>query len=312
MVLMRYGIVQPILSTMGLHLELPVIFFLGLIISVVLIAASGYIINDYFDLQADTVNRPFQVVIGKYITPGIAYKLYFVFNCVALILSFYISYQIGSLALFIIFPVTIGFLYFYSTTYKRQVLVGNVLVSLLTACVPMLVALYDIIPLIKSNREYLMTYNLGINIIFIWVGAFALFAFLVNVVRELVKDAEDYEGDLLYGKNTLPIIWGSVVTKITIISFISLIIIGLGWIYCKYLCFIYIYDKVGSDSFYTKIDFITLLYFLVLIFVPLGYIIYLVSIARERKQYHLASRLLKLVMVAGVMFALVVRIKVLN
>ena len=309
MVLMRYCIIQPILGIFNLSLEFPFLCFLGLVASVVLIAASGYLINDYFDVQADSVNRPGKVIIGKYIKQRVAYNIYYIMNICAIVISFYISFKINNLALFIIFPVTAGLLWFYSTTYKRQFLIGNILVSLIVASVPFLVALFDIIPVIKNNHEYLMTYNINFNVIFTWIGAFALFAFLINLIREIIKDAEDFAGDMLNGRNTLPIRFGLKWAKIITSSLTALIIIGLGWIFIKYLSFTYIYDSIGTESD-KQFDILTFMYFILLIFIPLLIFIYIVLKATERKQYTNASKILKLVMITGILFAVVVKLKI--
>jgi 4-hydroxybenzoate polyprenyltransferase len=308
MVLMRYCIIQPILGTYKLLLEFPFLYFLGLVMSVILIAASGYLINDYFDIQADTVNRPDKVVIGKYIKTDVAYKIYYVMNFCAFGISLYISYKINNISLFVIFPVTAGLLWFYSTTYKRQFLIGNILISLIVASVPYLVVLFDITPVLKNNHEYLMAYNLNFSVIFTWIGAFALFAFLVNLVREFIKDAEDFAGDMLYGRNTLPIVMGLKWTKIIISGLTTFIIIGLGWIFFKYLGYTYVYDSTGNEA-ERHFDFITFLYFLLLIITPLVILIYIILIATDKQKYTLASKILKLVMITGVMFAVIVRLK---
>lgn len=310
MVLMRYGIIQPILGTLGLTLEFPLYGFISLVMSVVLIAASGYLINDYFDVQADTINRPDTVVIGKYIKPETAYRIYYILNFCALVPAFYISYKIKTLPLFIIFPVTIGLLWFYSTTYKRQFLVGNILVSVIIGSIPFLVALYEIPPVFQNNREYLLSYHLNFNIIFTWIGVFALFAFLVNLVREFIKDTEDFEGDMLYGRKTLPIVLGISATKIIITTLTGTIILALGWVYFKYLRLVYLYNTDNTNSYVTSFDIVTFFYFLLLIFIPLLVVLYLIITATEKKQYTLSSQILKLVLLAGSLFAIVVRFKV--
>ncbi len=96
-------------------------------------------------------------------------------------------------------------MWFYSTTYKREFLLGNFIVALLTALVPFLVLLYEL-PLLA--REYGSQFTPMTKYLMIWVLGFSLFAFLLNLVREIVKDAEDLEGDRAYGKRTIAVVWG--------------------------------------------------------------------------------------------------------
>lgn len=306
---MRYCIIQPILSTYRLSLEFPFIYFAGLVISVVFIAAAGYLINDYFDVQADTINRPEKVIIGKYVNHKTALRIYYAINLIALAISFYISFKIKNISLFIIFPVTVGLLWFYSTTYKRQLLTGNILISLIVASVPFLVALYDISPVVKNNHEYIITYNINFYIIFTWIGGFALFAFLVNLIRELIKDAEDFAGDKLYGRSTLPVVTGMVSAKIVITGLSVLTLSGLGFIYYNFLRLTHEYDSTGTETG-ASFDVVTFLYFLLLLFIPFLLTIYIIIAAKEKKQYSLASSILKFVMVTGVLFSIIVKIKV--
>ena len=309
MVLMRYCIIQPILSTYRLDLEFPFISFSGLILAVILIAAAGYLINDYFDLQIDTVNHPDKVIIGKHIKAAKALNIYYVMNICALVISFFISYKVNNISLFIVFPITIGLLWFYSTIYKRQLLTGNILISLIVSFVPILVALFDISTVAKNNHEYLIAYKIKFDVIFIWIGAFALFAFLVNLVREIIKDTEDFKGDSLNGRNTLPVAAGLTVTKAIIINLTVIILLLLGFIFYKYLRFSYNYDASGMITNIT-FDVVTFLYFLILVFIPFFIFIYYVIIAKEKKQYTVASKILKLVMITGILFAIVVRMKI--
>jgi len=299
MLLIRYAIIQPTFIQYGIDLEFPLLHFIFLVLSVILIAAAGYMINDYFDVKIDMVNKPDDVIINKYFKDKSIFRAYFILNGIALGLAFYISLKVGIIALFLVFPVTIGVLWFYSTTYKQQLLVGNILVSLLIAMVPILVALYEMPSIHLKYQDFPGAYRVLLNVIFTWCEVFALFALLVNLTRELIKDAEDFEGDNVYGRNTLPIVFGIRIAKIAVNFLVLVIIFLLSYIFFKYL-------KVTNLG---RFDWVTFSYFSLLLIIPLGIAGVIVFIAKVKKQYTIASMIVKIVMVAGILYALVAMFK---
>jgi 4-hydroxybenzoate polyprenyltransferase len=168
--------------------------FLLLCACVVLTAAAGYIINDYHDINIDLINKPNKVVIGKIISRRWAMLLHFIFNGFAIISGFYLSVYIGLLV-----AACIVLLWLYSVHFKKQFLSGNLLVGTLSAFV------IAILPL----------FNQLISSYLVWV--YALFAFGINFIREIIKDAEDVRGDSKFNCKTLPIVFGVRKTKKVII-----------------------------------------------------------------------------------------------
>ena len=157
--------------------------------STAIIAGAGYIINDYYDIKIDLINKPGRVVIGKDI--GRRYALFFhsVLSLAGVILGFLLGWRLGFIHLFSSF-----ILWWYSNSLKRQPFVGNFMVALLTGISILLVnVLYDL------NNPFVMIYS--------------LFAFFMTLVREIIKDIEDLKGDNTFGCKTLPIIWGIRKTK---------------------------------------------------------------------------------------------------
>lgn len=299
MILMRYGIIQPIFVAYGLSLELSNLYFSLVVIAVMLIAAAGYIINDYFDIKVDQLNKPDKVLVGTRFTLKSVFVTYLVINGIALAISIFLFLKTSFLALFLIFPAAIGALWFYSTTYKKQILVGNIIVALLSGIVPLLPALYEL-PLVNAKyHEYLVAMGIDLYIIIGWTGTFALFAFLLTLAREIIKDAEDVYGDSAY-KNSIPLALGEIMAKM-IINFLILVVIFLiTYLFWKYLRI----TNVGS------FDYVTLSYFLVLIIIPLIITAGMVFKATSRKAYHKASSMIKLIMLTGICYAIVVRFKI--
>ena len=286
--LMRFSIIKPILEIYEFKLQFSEWNFFFLVMATVFITAAGYVINDYFDTKTDMVNRPETVIIGRTLNRRWAILLHIIFNTIGIGLGAYISFYIGIPLLTVIFILITGILWFYSTTYKRQFLIGNLIVAILTALVPLMVLLFEI-PLLNKQYGLLMReMRSDFSQIVFWVSAFALFAFLLTLIREIIKDVEDFEGDSVYGRKTMPIVLGVLNSKIVIITFILTTLFSLLYLYFRFLT-----------------DPLTLIYFSVFLMIPLLILLYIVIVADNKRQYHQASNLAKLIMLAGIFYSIV-------
>lgn len=286
--LMRWSIIKPILEIYEFELQFSELNFFFLVMATVFITAAGYVINDYFDTKTDLVNRPDTVIIGRTLNRRWAILLHVILNTIGIGLGVYISFYIRIPALSIVFILITGILWFYSTTYKRQFLIGNIIVAFLTALVPLMVILFEM-PLL--NKEYgLLMKEMQLNFMHIifWVSAFAMFAFLLSMIREIIKDIEDFEGDSAYGRRTMPIVLGVLNSKIIVITFILTTLFSLLYLNLRFLN-----------------DVITLIYFIVVLIIPLLFLVYNIFVAENKKEYRRASNLSKLIMLAGILYALV-------
>ncbi len=197
-VLIKYALLEPFdvlttLNTFGFSI---------LLIATLCIAAAGNIINDIYDVETDSINKPNKVIIGKYVSENVAYNLFFALNIIGIILGFYLSNTVGKSSFFAIFVIISMTLYVYASYLKGTVLFGNIIISFLVAMSIIIVGIFDLLPaIIPQNRETQLTF---LDIIF----DYAIFAFLVNLVRELIKDIQDIDGDYKSGMNTLPIVIG--------------------------------------------------------------------------------------------------------
>jgi 4-hydroxybenzoate polyprenyltransferase len=161
--------------------------------------------------------------------------------------------------------------------------------------VPFIVALFEVPLLNQQYREILIRLNMNFNSILGWVGGFSFFAFLSTLVREVIKDIEDFKGDRAFGRNTIPVMLGIKTSKIITVCLIGVNIFALLYIYFRYL----LYFDLG------KIDFITLSYFVVLLIIPFSYLGYMIIKAENKEQFHKASNLTKFIMLAGILYSLV-------
>ena len=183
-------------------------FFL-LVFSTILIAAAGNIINDYFDVKADRINKPDKLIITKHIKRRWAILTHWIFNGIAFLIAIYLSARYQSLWFVFIHLLSINTLWFYSMLFKRKILLGNVLIALLTTCVPLLVVIY-----FKTGNAFHLTYSefnpdSWISIIdYRLIYLLAFFAFIQNLAREVIKDVQDVRGDKLIYVKSLPMIIG--------------------------------------------------------------------------------------------------------
>ena len=294
--LMRYCIIQPFLKLNDFHLQLNNFHFFLLVLATVLIAAAGYVINDYFDTRTDRLNKPDKVVIDHSVSRRKAILLHNVLNIAGVGIGIYLSFYINVPGLSLIWLMAAGFLWFYSTNYKRQFLIGNLIVSLLTGVVPILVIIYEMPLLNEEYGKIMIDANASFNYIFTWISGFGFFAFLTTLIREIIKDSEDFEGDSAFGMNTLPIVVGTKYTKISLYSLITALIALLIWVLFEFILY------SGNET-----DLITAFYFLFFLILPAAYLFVKIFKATTKENYHWASQLTKFIMLTGLLYALVVR-----
>jgi 4-hydroxybenzoate polyprenyltransferase len=251
--------------------------FLLLCACVVLTAAAGYIINDYHDINIDLTNKPNKVVIGKIISRRWAMLLHFIFNGLAFLGGFYLSSYTGLMV-----AVCMVMLWLYSVHFKKQFLSGNLLVGALSAFV------IAILPL----------FNQQISSYLVWV--YALFAFGISLIREIVKDAEDLRGDSKFNCKTLPIVLGVRKTKKVLIGLVlmyTILLFAHTFIANSLIPFRHSYGQI----FYT-------FYMLLFVVVPLIITTYLLLKADVKSDFSRLSTLYKVIMLSGLLSMVIIKL----
>ena len=258
--------------------------FLLLVISSIFIAAAGYIINDYFDINIDRINKPDKMVVEKIINRRWAILLHWLITTIGLILSLYIGFK-TSFIVFIVNVLCTLLLWFYSTTFKRKLLSGNIIISLLTAWT-VLVLYFATNIVYHASKGLSPDIYAAFNRIFKFAVLYGGFAFIISLVREVVKDIEDMEGDAKYNCKTMPIVWGIPTSKvfagvwlvvlIGTLSIVQFYAFQLGWLLISFYCL------------------------LVVVF-PLLWILRKLYVAQNIQQYHKLSQVIKLVMLLGIL-----------
>ncbi len=281
----RYGIFYPIFVSRGVDLQMGHIDFALLVISTLLIAAGGYVINDFYDLRIDQVNRPEKVVIGKVVSLRQAGVLHYALTILGCIIGGYVAYKVGSIKLGFVHVIIALVLFYYSLKYKRLPFVGNVTIALLAAFSIIIVWLFEFFAIKRDPLVFaeFIGYFKTLNML---VFSFAFFAFFVTLIREIIKDIEDIEGDQESGCRTLPIVYG--------IPKVRKILLGLS------LFFFVILAATVYFQFRWSYELVGWYFAFVLGGLWLYFFIHLRK-CTTAKDYHFASNLLKIIMLAGIL-----------
>lgn len=204
--------------------------FHWMLIASMLIAGGGYIINDYFDLNIDKINKPDKLIVDKQISRRWAMMLHFMMSISGLVITGYVSMKLNNFLLLLLNGIAVILLWVYSTTFKKKLLSGNIIISALTAWVIFMLFFSEIN---WQNGRLIPASNLALISIYKLAIIYGGFAFIVSLIREVIKDMEDEIGDRKYGCTTMPIVWGINATKV----FIAVWIIALFGALCAIMIY---------------------------------------------------------------------------
>ena len=271
--LIRYSLFIPL----GADLALNNFLFTLLMIATISIAAAGNIINDIYDVEIDSINKPEKIIIGKKVTEKNANYLFIIFNVIGVGLGFYISNQIGKPEFSGLFIVISALLYLYATFIKSILIFANIIVAALLAFSLIIVGLFDLLPAITFlNQEHQ-------SFIFDILLNYSFFVFYITLMREIVKDIEDIDGDKNGELKTLPIVLGRKRTSYIIFGMSVLAMFGT-----VYYIYIHLYN-------YT----VAVVYFLLFVLAPLLYFSIKIWDASNKSDYIFLSKLLEIIMLLG-------------
>jgi 4-hydroxybenzoate polyprenyltransferase len=256
--------------------------FVLLSISSVLIAAAGYIINDYFDLNIDRINKPGKVVVEKIIKRRWAIIWHLALSGLGIIIGFYLSWKLRNIFIGPSNTVCVLILLFYSTTFKKKLLIGNVLISLLTAWVIGVLYLCEF----RLHRFVNPEFHGALSRVYKFTVVYASFAFIISLVREVIKDMEDMEGDSRYGRRTIPLVWGLNAAKFFCATWLSILVAAL----------IFIQFYVLQYKWW-----LTIIFTCFLVIYPILRVLKKLSRATEPAQFYQLSQLIKSIMMMGIL-----------
>ena len=274
-VLVKYALFE----SYNIQLTLNTLQFTLLVLATILIAAAGNIINDIYDIETDLVNKPEKVIINKTLSEKTALNLFIALNLLGVGLGFYLSNVIERSGFAVIFVLISALLYIYASYLKQTFLLGNILVSALVGLSILIVPVFDLIPSLTSfNRElYLDIFKIAFT--------YAIFAFMINLLREIIKDIEDVNGDYKAQMKTLPILIGRDRTTMVVfaLSFIPLLAVVN-----------YIVSQLYNNM-------LAVIYFLIFVVGPMLYFTIKVFSGEQKKDYQYLSNVLKVIMLFGVL-----------
>jgi 4-hydroxybenzoate polyprenyltransferase len=254
-------------------------------------AAGGYIINDYYDVEIDRINKPEKLIVGQLIKPSVALKLYWLLSVLGLLMGLWSSYVIGDPLLGIIFLAYFIGLWFYSKKLKYKPVIGNLLIAIFIAIVPYASGVFHLSAITCVG----MGKDMPLSIKY-WIWGISVFAFLTTLAREIVKDMEDVKGDSAAGCKTLPIVFGQRTAK-RIVQVILLVLI-LALVYAEFWMFTD--NKMDINNHNNPVA--SSIYIGLFLQLPLGYLIYRINGAEETKDLNKISNWLKVIMALGVTY----------
>jgi len=263
----------------GENIKLSLPLFYWLVFASICIAAAGYIINDYFDVNIDLVNKPGKLIVDRYIKRRWTIVWHIILSFIGLVISCYIGYKLRNFYIPLFNFAAIIALFFYSTTFKKKLLIGNIIISLLTAWVILVLTFSEyrfriIFPDIYWKRL--------VKVSFIYAG----FAFIISLIREVIKDMEDMQGDAKYGCTTMPIVWGLQVSNVFAAVWLVVIIAGIAFVQFYVI-------QLGW--------WLSAIYSLLTIIIPLTWVLRKLYMAQSPKDFHQLSNAVKLVMFTGIL-----------
>ncbi|WP_372769839.1 geranylgeranylglycerol-phosphate geranylgeranyltransferase [Lutibacter sp.] len=262
-------------SSFNAATNLTVFQFFILVGAILLITAAGYIINDITDLKTDAINKPNKVIVTNFYSIERAQQFYLTANTLGIVLGIGLSLSVQKPTYSFVFIGASLLLYFYSKILKLKPLIGNITVSFLIAFSIITLVLFELNFSIQNNSQQLI-----IDVILL----LSTFAFFINIVREIVKDIEDVNGDYSINMRTLPIILGVSRTK-KIAAFL-----------CLFPLILLLVIIVNYASVYK----FTVLFLGLFTLLPLIYIALKLLSAKTKKDFKKLSLLLKLIMFFGI------------
>ena len=272
-----YLVIVPSVSN-GLRLNNGLL--LAFIFCTVLITAAGYLINDYFDFDNDKLNKNKL----QYQNKNTLLKLYYIISVIGFLVALVISYSLGNVYLVLIYLLASLLLFLYSSHLKSTILWGNILVSVFSAMVFLILIIGELPALELLYKSDLTQFN-KINILML---NFGLFAFCISMVREIVKDIEDMEGDRSVGISTLPITWGIERAKIMAAFFgITLVVVLFAWFY-----------SIGGLEAGLSFGLI----FIITLIMPCIFLIYKCLSSQNTSEFRKLSQLSRIIMFLGLIF----------
>ena len=222
------ALILPTLQMFGVNIVLPSWALWTIVGATLFIAAGGYVVNDYFDIKIDRINRPDSVIAGDVMEKRTVMRLYQVLTAVGVLAGLAVSVVLKNMTLGFVFVVVPGMLWFCSASYKRQLLIGNLIAAVSYALVPMMPLIAES-GLLQDTYGELMQQTPVLASLYAWVCAYALFTLLWAFIAEVVKDLRDEPGDREMECHTLPVVLGEKRARAVVVVLIAVALALTAW-----------------------------------------------------------------------------------
>lgn len=294
MYILRHFLIAPYIDAqcLGMKLQMNGFDFFLSVLAVVLLTAGGNIINDYFDVKVDLINKPERVVVGKTVKRRVAMVLHQSFNITAVLISAYLCAKYDNWSALAIPVLVATLLWFYSPILKKKVFIGNLVVALCVAAVPIWAGIFEIPSILHHYVDMHHSPQVLSKTLWLIILTYALFAFLLSLSREAIKDLEDFKGDKEGNYHTMPIVKGKNFTAIYAAMMMLLCLSAV----------IYTYYEMG---FHPKENKQSATVVALTVLLPGLASAFLTVVAKSKKQYAAASLLAKTTMAGGLILCVV-------
>lgn len=291
---MEKWVATPLLCAAYFGEQLPWYILLSLTLACCLIAAGGYVINDYFDVKIDAINRPDRLIVTRCVSKQQAMRLFQWLTAAGILCGLIAAWFVRSWVLGMVYVFVPGLLWFYSASYKRLLLIGNLTIALVVALTPMIVAIANVAYLDKQFRHIqssmnALEYTSLPHDLYLWLGGFAAFAFIGTLIREIIKDMEDQMGDRELECHSLPVVLGERTTKIIVTILLLLMAAAIAWL---------AWGVIPST--------LTIRYAIFGLLIPIACVLWLLWAASISSDYRNTQRVMKFVLLMGILFSYVV------
>lgn len=290
---MNEWVAVPVLNHAAFGPQLPWYTLVLIMLTTMLTAAGGYVVNDYFDVKIDRINRPDELIVTRTVSREGAMHLSLWLSGIGVACGLVAAALLKCMTLAVIFVMVPGLLWFYSSSYKRLFMIGNLIIALLSGLTPMVVAFANIAQL-RLRYDLILPYTTLEHDLYAWLGGFALFAFLLTWIREIIKDLQDQQGDRELECHTMPVVWGETWTKVFVTILTAGVLALAGYLWWAVLPFPHSWQHLSTR--YIALGIAT----------PTLGSLWLLWAAKIPSDYKTCQQVVKLTMLLGMLYSIVI------
>lgn len=292
MMLLHYMVILPALYSLAIPSKLNYIDFFLLVFSTMLIASAGYIANDLNDQITDEINKPDKVYIDKHFNRRTVLAIAYLLSFLSILSSILLLIHLGSLVVFLLLNLALSIVWWYAFKLKRTLVWGNLAVASMSAST---IPLLFIAEISANTKWFAVGSSEMFNLLMEVFLALAIFAFLISLIREIVKDMEDVEGDKQIHCRTIPLVFGIEKSKMLVytLSIITLLLLF-----------------VSQWQIFNKGLFVAFYWLIVAVDIPLIFFMIQLKRSMKKKDFHMTSKLLKFIMLTGILTVVAANIQI--